>query len=179
MKRLAIEAVIVLALLAGAFVSGRCSKSCPPAPAPAAVASQTESVTKAMDRLERAVADTRSTLDQGPERIVYRPVRLPGPGCPVAQEIEVERGPSRATTERRAESSSAARTESVRTVEVVRPLELRPTWSVAALLGWDRGRALYGGAVSRRVLGPFEAGAWVLAPGIARPAVGVSLGIHW
>lgn len=70
----------------------------------------------------------------------------------------------------RQETASASREASV-----IQTPAAPPSWRVGGLAGLSASGPVYGGEVSRRVLGPIWVGAW----GLSVPAGGVSVGVEW
>ncbi len=165
----AIVAGLVIAVVG--FSTGRISKR-PPAPAKAEV----HEVTKYVDRV---VYQDRVVTVAGKDRVIHRVVKVAvAPDGTQTKEVTTDsdtRTQVAQTSETHVDHATAA--EHVREVKIT--TVARPDWRLGALAGLNLDRQpLYGGEVTRRILGPFDAGAVVIRAGGSTWG-GLTVGVSW
>lgn len=163
-----------IAALATSFGAGRLAR-----PAKVETRVVEKEVVKWQTRVEyresaAAKAETHEVIKR-----VYVPVQLPG-GQVATQVTETIGKETAVETKTERASEAIAASETVREKTVVKFIEARPpNWTAGALVGWDSGKPVYGGIVSRRILGSIELGAWATTTGLQMPIPGGALLVRW
>lgn len=179
MKRYALIGVGAIAALVLAFLAGRRT-------APVRVEERVKIETKTVvdqEAVARALTEAkaeweRSTKTRTTTRIVYRD------GKPIEKVVYVDRDVLQTATIGIKESSETetkthGETISTTTQDKVTTFA-RPTWRLAAQAGWSFDAkalrpSIFGGELSRQVLGPLWLGAWARTDSTA----GLSLALEW
>lgn len=176
-RRWLAAAAFALASLVGSFAAGRFT-------APTRVEEREHVVYRDRVKIERVTeqAQAKATEQQQAVRVVTRWIRTTAPDGSTREEQTTDSSAATAAKTSEASSSSdklASEKETFVDKQRERIVETRrQDWSASLLVGWDRLQArpnVFGGMVSRRIIGPVELGAWATTERTA----GIAATVRW